>query len=90
MCEECGGPVKPDVVLYEEPLDRRVLDAAADAVARCDTLVVGGTSLVVWPVAGLVDLFSGRRLVIVNKGATAMDGRADAALDVDIAQAFDF
>lgn len=90
VCEECGGPVKPDVVLYEEPLDQRVLNAAADAVARCDTLVVGGTSLVVWPVAGLVDLFSGRRLVIVNKGATAMDGRADAVLDVDIAQAFDF
>ncbi len=90
VCEECGGPVKPDVVLYEEPLDQAVLNAAADAVAAADTLIVGGTSLVVWPVAGLVDLFSGRRLIIVNRGVTAMDGRADAVLDVDIAQAFDF
>lgn len=90
VCEECGGPVKPDVVLYEEPLDQTVLNAAADAVAAADTLIVGGTSLVVWPVAGLVDLFSGRRLIIVNRGVTAMDGRADAVLDVDIAQAFDF
>ncbi|MEY8437765.1 NAD-dependent protein deacylase [Atopobiaceae bacterium 24-176] len=89
-CDACGGPVKPDVVLYEEPLDQAVLNAAADAVAAADTLIVGGTSLVVWPVAGLVDLFSGRRLIIVNRGATAADGRTDAVLDVDIAQAFDF
>lgn len=89
-CEVCGGPVKPDVVLYGEPLDQTVLDAAATAVATCDTLIVGGTSLVVWPVAGLIDLFRGDRLVIVNLAPTASDARADLVIAADIAQAFDF
>lgn len=89
-CEKCGGPVKPDVVLYEEPLDQDTLNQAAMEVANADTLIVGGTSLVVWPVAGLIDLFQGDRLVMVNLGETAADARADLVCNVDIARAFDF
>lgn len=75
----CGGIVKPDVVLYEEPLDPAVLDAAAAAVAACDLLVVGGTSLSVYPAAGLVDLCGGR-LVVINRSPTHADHRADFVL----------
>lgn len=89
-CEECGGPVKPDVVLYEEPLDQDTLNQAAMEVANADTLIVGGTSLVVWPVAGLIDLFQGDQLVMVNLGETGADARADLVCNVDIAKAFDF
>lgn len=68
---ECGGIVKPDVVLYEEPLDDDVLEAAVDAIRSADTLIVGGTSLNVYPAAGLVDFFRGDELVVINKGLPA-------------------
>ena len=68
---ECGGIVKPDVVLYEEPLDDDVLEAAVDAIRSADTLIVGGTSLNVYPAAGLVDCFRGDELVVINKGLPA-------------------
>ena len=70
LCE-CGGIVKPDVVLYEEPLDDDVLEAAVDAIRSADTLIVGGTSLNVYPAAGLVDFFRGDELVVINKGLPA-------------------
>ena len=72
----CGGIVKPDVVLYEEPLDQRVTGEASRAIAAADLLVIGGTSLAVYPAAGLVRLFGGRRLVVINRSPTPMDNAA--------------
>ncbi len=76
MCT-CGGTIKPDVVLYEEMLDEQVLDAAVRAIMEADMLIVGGTSLAVYPAAGLINYYSGDRLVLINKSPTAYDGRAN-------------
>ena len=89
-CEKCGGLVKPDVVLYGEQLDERVLLASVSAISRADLLVIGGTSLVVYPAAGLVDYFQGSDLVIVNRDPTPADSGADLVCACDIAAAFDF
>lgn len=89
-CEGCGGVVKPDVVLYGEQLDERVLRESIEAIAAADLLVIGGTSLVVYPAAGLVNYFGGSELVIVNKGRTPQDDVADLVCSCDIARAFDF
>ena len=89
-CEECGGPVKPDVVLYEEALDDRVINGALRAIARCDLLIVGGTSLVVYPAAGLIHYFQGDQLVICNLQPTPQDASADLVCACDIAKAFDW
>ena len=67
----CGGIVKPDVVLYEEPLDESVLLASVEEISKADTLIIGGTSLNVYPAAGLIDYFRGENIVVVNRGATA-------------------
>ena len=69
----CGGTVKPDVVLYEEGLDQAVMNDAVNAIARADLLIIGGTSLTVWPAAGLINYFQGERLVLINKSAVARD-----------------
>ena len=76
----CGGIVKPDVVLYEEPLDSDTTDRALDAIARADTLIVAGTSLTVYPAAGFVSVFGGRHLVLINLTPTALDSRAELAI----------
>ena len=89
-CEKCGGLVKPDVVLYGEQLDERVLLASVRAISEADLLVIGGTSLVVYPAAGLVNYFQGEDLVIVNRGRTPQDDVADLVCACDIAAAFDF
>jgi len=89
-CEECGGRIKPDVVLYGESLDEKTLIGAAEDIQSCDMLIVGGTSLVVYPAAGLVQYFQGDDLVIVNKQPTPQDGAANLARACDIAKAFDF
>ena len=89
-CERCGGLVKPDVVLYGEQLDEHVLLASVQAISRADLLVIGGTSLVVYPAAGLVDYFQGSDLVIVNRDPTPADAGADLVCACDIAAAFDF
>ncbi|MGI6231051.1 MAG: NAD-dependent protein deacylase [Tractidigestivibacter sp.] len=89
-CEKCGGLVKPDVVLYGESLDEGTLIGAAKAIASCDMLIIGGTSLVVYPAAGLVQYFNGSDLVIVNKQPTPQDSAADLVCACDIAKAFDF
>jgi len=86
VCSHCGGMVKPDVVLYEEGLDAGVWDGAVSAIRQADTLLVGGTSLVVYPAAGLVHSFAGRKLILINKGATALDGRADLVIDRPIGE----
>lgn len=85
-CTECGGIVKPDVVLYEEGLDNEVLSGAIQAIRRADTLIIGGTSLVVYPAAGLVDYFRGRDLVVINMQPTAADQRADLCIARPIGQ----
>ncbi len=89
-CEECGGRIKPDVVLYGESLDEKTLIGAAETIQSCDMLIVGGTSLVVYPAAGLVQYFQGDDLVIVNKQPTPQDGAANLVCACDIAKAFDF
>lgn len=76
-CDECGGLVRPDVVLYEEGLDMSLLEKAVNYVKGAETLIVGGTSLNVYPVAGLLEYFSGKNLVIINKTITNYDNRAD-------------
>ncbi|MBM6774683.1 NAD-dependent protein deacylase [Olsenella profusa] len=89
-CEKCGGLVKPDVVLYGEQLDEQVLLASVEAIAAADLLVIGGTSLVVYPAAGLVNYFQGDELVIVNRDSTPADSGADLVCACDIAAAFSF
>ena len=73
----CGGIIKPDVVLYEESLDDKVLRAAVRAIEGCDLLLVGGTSLAVYPAAGLINYYRGHKLVVINKTPTPADARAD-------------
>lgn len=70
---DCGGVIKPDVVLYEEALNDRVIDGAVNAIAQADLLIVGGTSLNVWPAAGLINYFRGDRLALINKSPVARD-----------------
>ncbi len=89
-CEKCGGLVKPDVVLYGEQLDERVLLASVQAISRADLLVIGGTSLVVYPAAGLVDSSRGSDPVIVTPDPTPGDSGAALVCACDIAAAFDF
>ncbi|NLO82694.1 MAG: NAD-dependent protein deacylase [Clostridiales bacterium] len=79
-CEKCGGIVRPDVVLYEESLDMDVLYKAVDYISRADVLIVGGTSLVVYPAAGLVDYYRGDKLILINKTATPYDRRANIVI----------
>ena len=73
----CGGVIKPDVVLYEEALDANDIDEAIDEISKADMLIIGGTSLVVYPAAGFVTYFRGDALVVINQDATAQDARAD-------------
>ena len=84
----CGGIIKPDVVLYEEGLDNSVIAGAVDAISRAQVLIIGGTSLAVYPAAGLIDYFRGERLVVINKSATARDVRADLLIREPIGEVF--
>lgn len=83
-CAKCGGLVKPDVVLYEESLDQNVINGAVNAIKNADTLIIGGTSLVVYPAAGLIDYFKGKNIVLINKSATAGDARANLVIHESI------
>ena len=85
----CGGVIKPDVVLYEEALDSDVMYRAVNYIRAAEVLIVGGTSLVVYPAAGLIDYYGGSKLVLINKGATAMDSRADLILSGPIGEILD-
>lgn len=76
-CDKCSGYVKPDVVLYEEGLDNGVMYGAIEAIKNADMLIIGGTSLVVYPAAGLIDYYRGKKLVLINKDATSRDSVAD-------------
>lgn len=83
---ECGGLIKPDVVLYEEGLDPRVIDHSIRAIREADTLIIGGTSLVVYPAAGFIDYFRGKHLVVINKSATAKEVRAELTIAAPIGE----
>ena len=83
---ECGGLIKPDVVLYEEGLDPQVIDQSIRAIREADTLIIGGTSLVVYPAAGFIDYFRGKHLVVINKSATAKEVRAELTIAAPIGE----
>lgn len=85
---ECGGIIKPDVVLYEEGLDSGVINGAVNAIKNADMLIVGGTSLAVYPAAGLINYFKGRYLAVVNKSPTTLDSSADLLIAGDIDEVF--
>lgn len=79
-CPKCGGKVKPDVILYEEGLDDSTIRGAVNAIANADTLIIGGTSLVVYPAAGLIDYFRGKNIVLINKSSTSADNKANLVI----------
>ena len=83
-CSACGGKIKPDVVLYEEGLDQDIIQGAVRAISMADVLIIGGTSLVVYPAAGLIDYFHGSHLVVINKAATPRDKAADLLIQDSI------
>lgn len=85
---ECGGFIKPDVVLYEEGLDNTVMTNAIRAIASADMLIIGGTSLVVYPAAGLIDYYKGNKLVVINKAPTSRDNMADLVISGPIGEIF--
>lgn len=85
---ECGGSIKPDVVLYEESLDMNVMQEAVSFISQADVLIIGGTSLVVYPAAGLIDYYRGNKLVLVNKTPTARDSIADLVVAGSIGEIF--
>lgn len=83
-CNKCGGTVKPDVVLYEEGLDESVIKGSINAISKADTLIIGGTSLVVYPAAGLIDYFRGKNIVLINKSSTSADKKANLVINDSI------
>ena len=85
---ECGCKIKPDVVLYEEGLDSRTLQKSIEYISNADILIIGGTSLAVYPAAGLIDYYRGNKLVLINKSATPMDSRADLIIHESIGKVF--
>ena len=86
VCDECGGRIKPDVVLYEEMLDDNVIRGAVKAISEADTLIIGGTSLVVYPAAGFINYFNGRHLVLINLSATSADFMAELVINKPIGE----
>lgn len=84
----CGGQIKPDVVLYEEGLDNQTIQDSIHYISHADILIIGGTSLAVYPAAGLIDYYRGKKLVLVNKSATPMDERADLLIQAPIGEVF--
>lgn len=87
---ECGGIIKPDVVLYEEGLDPDIIQNSIYAISQADTLIIGGTSLIVYPAAGFIDYFQGKHLVVINKSATAREVRAELTIAAPIGEIMDF
>lgn len=87
-CEKCGGPVKPDVVLYEEGLNEKTINDAVRFIHNAEVLIIGGTSLAVYPAAGLIDYFKGDKLVVINKAPTPRDAHADLLIQAPIGEVF--
>lgn len=90
LCDDCGGTIKPDVVLYEESLDQRIMQESVRLISEADVLIIGGTSLVVYPAAGLINYYRGSKLVLINKSATGMDSSADLLIQDSIGKVFDW
>lgn len=88
VCQKCSGPVKPDVVLYEEGLDDKTINASVRYIHEADVLIIGGTSLAVYPAAGLIDYFKGDKLIVINKAPTPRDKHADLLIQEPIGQVF--
>lgn len=88
-CDECGGIVRPDIVLYGEGLDQNNISYAVNLIAQADVLIIGGTSLVVYPAAGLIDFYRGNKLILINKDTTPRDSVADYIINGDIAGVMD-
>ena len=86
VCEDCSGMVRPDVVLYEEGLDMELMNRAIEYIRSADVLIIGGTSLVVYPAAGLVNYYRGNKLVLINKAPTALDQKANLVLSGSIGE----
>lgn len=86
VCDACGGKIKPDVVLYEEGLDQEILQKSVEYITNADILIIGGTSLAVYPAAGLIDYYRGHKLVLINKSQTPMDRRADLLIQGSIGE----
>ena len=82
----CGGTIKPDVVLYEEGLDSETIEKSVNYIANADVLIIGGTSLTVYPAAGLIDYYRGHKLILINKSVTPMDSRADLVISGPIGE----
>ncbi len=89
-CSQCGGLLKPDVVLYQEGLNQRIVDAAIEAIENCDILIIGGTSLSVHPASGLIEYYSGNKLVLINKSETQYDSRADLLISESIGETLSY
>ncbi len=89
-CLDCGGLVKPDVVLYEEGLNNETVNGAIEAIENADMLIIGGTSLSVYPASGLIEYYSGSRLVLINKTPTEKDSKADLLIHDSIGAALSF
>lgn len=85
-CDSCGGIIKPDVVLYEEGLDDKTIGESVRAISNADCMIVAGTSLTVYPAAGLIRYFGGKYLVLINKSQTSLDSRADLVINQPVAQ----
>lgn len=88
VCDACGGLVKPDVVLYEEGLDNDIVTGAVRAISQADVLIIGGTSLAVYPAAGMIDYFRGKHLILINKSSTPRDNQADLVINDSIGEVF--
>ena len=88
LCDACGGTIKPDVVLYEEGLDTNTIEESVRAISQAQVLIIGGTSLAVYPAAGLIDYFRGEALVVINKSSTPRDRNADLLIKEPIGQVF--
>lgn len=86
---ECGGIIKPDVVLYEESLNEGTLEKAVEAIEEADVFIVGGTSLTVYPAAGLIRFYKGNKLVLINKDETPYDGRANLVIHEGLGKVFE-
>ncbi len=87
-CQECGGTIKPDVVLYEEGLDNTTINRSVQAISAAQVLIIGGTSLAVYPAAGLIDYFQGKKLIVINKAPTPRDRQADLIISQPIGEVF--
>ena len=89
-CDECGGIIKPDVVLYEEALNENIISSSIFAISKCDTLIIGGTSLTVYPASGLINYFNGNNLVLINKDATIYDNLANLVINEKLGDVFKY